>query len=210
MTETLDDDVLTSRTGAGLRAFIEAKTETYEISPVSSGQMLTAVKKALEVEQDGDQVDVLALDLDELFERFRIKNSKLTDQSLAAYKSRFKRATTMYSKWLAGETWKPPKGGNKKPTGAAKAASSQARATSTQPTSEPPPPSEAAPQATPASRDLGEEAPRQSAAVFPYQVYLTDANINVTVELPPTFSARDAAKLTGLINALATPADAEA
>jgi hypothetical protein len=36
-------------------------------------------------------------------------------------------------------------------------------------------------------------------------VFLEDSKVTVTIQLPPTYTARDAAKMTGLINALISP-----
>jgi hypothetical protein len=205
--DALDDsEIISSRTGAGLMKFYEVKLKKHELAESVVSPLRSASKRILEVEDDPDSVDLTTLDVDNLIHRFRIKNrAELTDQSFAAYESRFRRGLNMYIRWLdhdpnwagkvrsngggTGKTTKNPVSGRH--------TVKDIRATSGQ---------------VAASQEPGTVAAHVSHAdsqpeLFDYPVALVDSNVTAILRLPRTYTTGDAVRMVALINALAVSSD---
>lgn len=162
----------------------------------------TAARRVLEVEGDPDSVDLSNVDVNDLLQRFRIKNkAKLAEPSFAAYESRFRRGLDMYMRWLDDD-----------PDWAGKPRRSRKRGVKTAPNSEsgtPMPTASTPPVSAPADehgRDGG--ALRGKSELSDYPVALVDSKVTAILRLPQTYTTGDAARMSALINALAVPSNA--
>jgi hypothetical protein len=208
VTEPQDDsEILNSRTGAGLMKFFEVKARKHELSESVAGALRTGSKRVLDVEDDSDSVDLTAVDVDELVRRFRKKNrASLTDQSLQAYESRFRRSLTMYIKWLDGESDWAGKSRTSSSGNGGKSTSNSQRGIRKDASSIKSP-------VTSTRDDVGnpnESGSTRSSklALFDYPVLLQDSGATAILRLPATYSTRDADRMASLISALAVKAEA--
>jgi hypothetical protein len=197
-----DTALLKSRTVGGAKLFIEKKTKSFEIPANSGGAMSTALNKVFAVEPDPDSVDLSTVDLDAIFDRFRIKSSGLTDQSFAAYKSRVRRAKSMYENWLDGKAWKSTSSAKKPSVNGRQPRSSEDRATTETVTSGS---TRAGGASTRSSGPIRGDHDRESEGLFDYPVALVDSDITAILRLPRAYTKADAARMAALITALAVP-----
>ncbi len=214
MTETLDEaETITSRSGAGLMKFLEVKVRKHELPESVASPLRTASKRVLDVEDNPDAVDLTTINIDELLRRFQNKNRvALTNQSLQAYETRFRRARSMYFRWLEND---PDWIGKIRQSGAANGASKTGKATRPAVTG-----GYGAGRA--ARPSAGEQQPLESVSdnvvpdatnvdvplppeLFDYPVALVDSNVIAILRLPRTYTTGDAARMAALINALAVP-----
>ncbi|WP_433372796.1 hypothetical protein ACQPZX_00510 [Actinoplanes sp. CA-142083] len=87
--------------GAGLLAFLDWASKKHEIRATTAHNLRVAVSNVLQVEDDPSTVQIADLDLDNLFRRFEVRSgSRYSSATIAAYKSRFRTAVTMYQAWL--------------------------------------------------------------------------------------------------------------
>lgn len=208
MTEPQDEsEIITSRTGAGLMKFFEVKVRKHELSDSVISPLRTASKRVLEVEEDPDSVDLTMINMDGLITRFQNKNrAALSNQSLQAYETRFRRALSMYFRWLDND---PDWVGKLRQSSTANGASKTGKATRT----------------TVSGRTAQSSAAKQSPldsvqnnfvsdramdtdtqpGLFDYPVALVDSNVTAILRLPRTYTTGDAARMAALINALAVP-----
>lgn len=197
MTESQDDsEILNSRTGAGLMKFYELKIRKYELVEGVVNPIRTASKRILEVEDDPDSVDLTTLDVDNLAQRFKIKNrAELTDKSFAAYESRFRRGLSMYLRWLDQDpNWmgKTRSGSTTKVSTTAKTENSTV-------------PVEQANNRASVNDAVTASATRVQSELLNYPVALIDSNVTAILQLPRKYTTSDAARMAALINALAVP-----
>ncbi len=201
MTEPQDDsEVLNSRTGAGLLLFYEVKEKKHELTEGVVSPLRTATKRMLEVaDAEPENVDLTTLDLDELFVRFRNKNSaRLTDKSYAAYVSRFRRGITMYLRCLDHDpNWR----GKARPTSSGGGNVKSAKATPINKSSRVEDGVVAEEPHRGATRR--HHAPTPDQPLIDYKIPLLDSGTTAILWLPRTYTEADAARMTALINALA-------
>lgn len=201
-----DSEIISSRTGAGLMKFFEVKLKKHELPEGVVSPLRSASKRILEVEDDWYSVDLTILDVDGLIHRFRIKNrAELTDESFAAYESRFRRGLSMYFRWLDHDpNWAGKVRSNGGGTGKTTKNTVSGRHTvkNIGPTSE----------RAPDYQELNAVAAHVAHAdsqpeLFDYPVALVDSKVTAILRLPRTYTTGDAARMAALINALAVPSD---
>lgn len=206
MTEPQNEsDVLNSKTAAGLLMFYDVKERKHELAEGVVSPLRTATKRMLEVtDAEAEDVDLTSLDLDELFVRFRNKNSaSLTDKSYAAYVSRFRRGMTMYLRWLdrdpnwRGKLRQSPGNGNAK-TSKGKVPLETIDAVQLDDEASPVDQHAAAP-------SRRHTVPQPEQPLIDYKVPLLDSEATAILWLPRIFTVDDAARMTALISALAVP-----
>ncbi|MEO7195968.1 MAG: hypothetical protein ABIZ05_14330 [Pseudonocardiaceae bacterium] len=207
MTEAPDDsEVISSRTGAGLMKFYEVKIKKHELSKGVVSPLRSASKRILEVEDDPLGVDLTNLDVNQLVKRFRIKNrAELTDESFAAYESRFRRGLRMYLGWLDNDpNWtgkvRSNRAGTAKTGKTTKNMVSDTDVRNTRTTLEQAPADQ---ELNAAGRNVAHSDSRPE--LFDYPVALVDSNVTAILRLPRTYTTGDAARMAALINALAVP-----
>lgn len=207
MTEPQNEsDVLNSKTAAGLLMFYDVKERRHELAEGVVSPLRTATKRMLEVtDAEAEDVDLATLDLDELFVRFRNKNSaSLTDKSHAAYVSRFRRGMTMYLRWLdrdpnwRGKLRASPSGNGSAKTSKGKASVEPADSVQLDDESSP-----AEQHAVAPNRRHTVAQPEQP--LIDYKVPLLDSGATAILWLPRIFTTDDATRMTALISALAVP-----
>jgi hypothetical protein len=108
VTETATVAPADPNTGAGLIEFLDAAIEKGWFNVASVKALRTATLKILEVESGWESIDLRALDVDGLFERFRnLKRNAYSDDSMRVYKNRFGQALKMHLARLNGDAnWK--------------------------------------------------------------------------------------------------------
>jgi len=215
MTEMLDESgIITSRSGAGLMKFFDVKVRRHELPDSVASPLRTASKRVLDVEENPDAVDLATINTDRLVARFRIKNcAALTDQSLQAYETRFRRALTMYFRWLDND---PDWVGKVHQSSGANGASKTGKVTRTavtgryvggknaRPAAGEQPPVDSAQDDIVVDEATAADGPPHP-ELFDYQVALVDSNVIAILRLPRTYTPGDAARMAALINALAVP-----
>jgi hypothetical protein len=94
--------------GADLLAFLDRIGNHGEINPATARALQAAVRLVLSVDPDPEGVDVRGIDVNNMLERFEnLNRARLRDDSLRAYRSRFRRAVAMYIAWLDKDSgWK--------------------------------------------------------------------------------------------------------
>lgn len=176
--------------GAGLLEFLEWAGRTGEMNSTTADSWATAVRSVLQLEGDPDAVDVRAIDVDALLDRFETKNrTKYSEGSMATYRSRFRRAVTAYLAWMNGEPWK---GG----TRVVKRKKTLSKPTSMAPSSDSPTAAEP-PAATVPVPQHG-----TTARLVPYTVPLRP-DLMVTMALPVDLTVRDAERIATFVRSLA-------
>lgn len=150
----------------------------------------TAVTEVLEVLEDGLETDVRALDVEDALVRFEnLKATKFTPQSLATYKSRFRKAHEDYLSFLESpSTWKPSTRKSNR-SGAAGGSPTKARSTSPTP--------------VPTESPTGRAVPLME---YPFPV--RDGVIGL-FKLPIDLTGPEAERVARYITALAIPPEAE-
>jgi hypothetical protein len=100
-----ESDVVMSGTAGSIPIFLEVKMRKHELPESVGSPLLTATRRMLDAAEEIGSVPLEELDLESVLTRFRNKNrADLTDQSIRAYESRFKRAISIYQKWRAGDS----------------------------------------------------------------------------------------------------------
>lgn len=109
MTETTDATSAVEGTAAHYFEFLDWATTKGQLPKPMVSNWAVAARNVLEIEETYEQLDLLGLDLDEFFERFRtLKRTHYSDGSMTAYRSRFRTGITAYRAWVAKEPdWKP-------------------------------------------------------------------------------------------------------
>lgn len=109
MTETTDATPTAEGTAAHYFEFLDWAADKGELPKPMVSNWAVAARNVLEIEEPYEQLDLLGLDLDEFFERFRtLKRTHYSDGSMSAYKSRFRTGITAYRAWVTKEPdWKP-------------------------------------------------------------------------------------------------------
>lgn len=99
---------MNAATGAGLREFLEWVVKRGEVNPSTGNAQRVAATKVLASDDDPDGVDVRSIDVEQLLTRFENLNREhYSSASMATYKTRFRKAVSMYLAWLDGDpTWK--------------------------------------------------------------------------------------------------------
>lgn len=113
----LDPESLNSGKPAGLYLFLALAIQRGDIPQAQGNNLRGSARKVLEV-GDNDDVDLRAVDLDDLVRRFHIKcKVDLKDESRATYEKRFRAAVDKYTKFLADDpSWKFTMTRKSKPT----------------------------------------------------------------------------------------------
>lgn len=208
-----ESEIITSRTGAGLMKFLEVKSRKHELPDSVASPLRTASKRVLDVEDDPDGVDLTTVNIDGLIARFWNKNrATLTAQSLQAYEGRFRRALSMYYRWLNND---PDWVGKLRPSVAANGVTTTGKTAKTsvpgrhtagrnaRPSAEPPS-LDSGPDEIVTERTTNADTPPDS-ELFDYPVALVDSKVTAILRLPRTYTTGDAARMAALINALAVP-----
>lgn len=88
-------------TGAGLIEFLDwAGDKGVMRSPTAKAYRVGAVK-VLEIDEDGDSVDIRTLDVEDQLRRFeRKRGHNYSTGSLKTYKTRFRKGVELYREWL--------------------------------------------------------------------------------------------------------------
>ncbi len=117
-----DAELLNSGTPVGLYKFLDLAMKRGDIPQPTGVALRVGSKKVVDIDGD-DQLDLRNLDQDDLLRRFHIKSKvDLNDKSRATYEGRFRKAVSMYLKYLDNDpTWKPkPRASTSKTTSRAK------------------------------------------------------------------------------------------
>lgn len=94
-------ELMSSGTGAGLVAFLEWTADRGVLPLATANSYRVATTKVLEIEPDPYAVDVRNLDVEDLLDRFaRLRGGNYTPDSLATYKTRFRKAMENYLRYL--------------------------------------------------------------------------------------------------------------
>lgn len=103
-----DPEDLNSGRPVGLFIFLTLAVQRGDIPQAQGTNLRVGARKVLDVEEN-DDVDLRAVDLDDLVRRFHIKSKvDLKDESRASYEKRFRTAVEMYTKYLSDDpSWKP-------------------------------------------------------------------------------------------------------
>lgn len=92
-------------TGAGLLEFTDWLHNKNETKPATAKALKAAVVRVLSIDEDLLTTQVAEFDLDQILTRFENGNrAEFTSSSMDTYKSRFRRVTEMYKRYLAGDT----------------------------------------------------------------------------------------------------------
>lgn len=184
-----------------VQVFLEAKINKHEISTGVGNPLVTGIKKFIEVDDLVATTLLDDLDVDQLIERFRIKNSAdLTDGSTQAYISRFRRALTMYTNWRNGEPWNV--GGRQPRAQSTKRNGSSTRKSTTR---EPDGGAAASDAPDPRAETTGAanhvQAPPPNDELFDYRVECDSGKVAV-LRLPRRYNKADATRMKAIIDAL--------
>jgi hypothetical protein len=99
--DTIVSELMTSGTGAGFVAFLQWTAERGVLAAATANAYRSAATKVLEVEADPDAVDVTSIDVEDLLDRFaRLRGGNYTPDSLATYKTRFRKGLEYYLTYL--------------------------------------------------------------------------------------------------------------
>lgn len=193
---------MNANTVDAVQVFLEAKINKHEISTGVGNPLVTGVKKFIEVEDQVATTSLESLDVDQLIERFRIKNSAdLTDSSVQAYISRFRRALTMYTNWRNGDPWnvggRHPRAQSTKRNGSSTRKSTTREPDGGKPAVEAP----AAEGRTTRAVDHV-QAPSPDDDLFDYRVECDNGKVAV-LKLPRRYNKTDATRMKAIIDALA-------
>jgi hypothetical protein len=103
---------ISSGSATGLMSFLDFMSRKGYATPRSMGVLKSAARQVFGVVEGDDygQVNVADLDLDEYLSRFENRSmGRYSAKSLAAYRSRFRRAIESYRKYLGDPNWMPAK-----------------------------------------------------------------------------------------------------
>lgn len=103
---------ISSGSAAGLMSFLDFMSRKGYATPRSMGVLKSAARQVFGVVEGDDygQLNVADLDLDEYLSRFENRSmGRYSAKSLAAYRSRFRRAIESYRKYLGDPNWMPAK-----------------------------------------------------------------------------------------------------
>jgi hypothetical protein len=155
-----------------------------------------AAKKVLSIEGDLDKVDVRALDLDMLFQRFEnLHKDEFTPGSLQTYRGRVRQAISWYLTWSANPSgWMPPVGVTRGPR----------PTTNGKPTADNPPKPGAADDPTPAPPP----APEPKGRLIDYPFPLREG-VLARLFLPADLKRAEVRRLTAYMATLAVDGDIE-
>ncbi len=99
--------LLETHTAGAMVQFLDTVAEKGWINVSTAKAMKTASIQILDIEAGWEALDLRALDVEEMFERFRhLKRNAYSDDSMRIYKSRFAKAVQMYLTRLDGGDWK--------------------------------------------------------------------------------------------------------
>jgi hypothetical protein len=177
-----------SGTAAGLLAFMDFMINKGYASSSSVSPWKSAAKQVFSTVEgdDYESLDVRGLDVEEYLGRFENRSiGKYKADSLAAYRSRFRRAVESYQSYLADPNWKP----NLRAT-PRRSNGEGAKARTGRPASRPSP----APNPTPPS---GGGSPSLITYPFPLK-----SGQMAQLHLPTTLDREDAERLTQFVRAL--------
>ena len=182
-------------TGRGLMEFLDSAIAKGWFNLSSGKAMKTACQKVFEVESGWEDLDLRALDVDALLERWaNLRRNQYSDGSLNTYKTRFRQAVRMYTARLDGDSaWR-----TYGPTARAERSNGGSKKTPVTPT-----PSDSssslveAPDLVPV---MPQHLARPSLMDFPYP--LRD-DLDVFLRLPRDLTALEAERLSKYIRSLA-------
>ncbi len=94
--------------GSGLLAFTDWLHDKNETKPATAKALKAAVVRVLSIDDELLTTQVEEFDLDQILSRFENGNrAEFTSSSMDTYKSRFRRVTEMYKRYLAGDnSWR--------------------------------------------------------------------------------------------------------
>jgi hypothetical protein len=190
---------VTDGTSEGLQEFLSWAGGRGEINPSTASALSVAVRQVLAVEPDPDRVDVREINIEDVLDRFETLNrTGYSTQSMQVYKSRFRRAVSMYTAWLDKRPdWKS--GGRPRATKAAAAGSSStnSKRTGAKTTRSR---AAAAPVAAVPHRDS--EPTSDVTPMVPYDLPLRPG-LRVRLVLPEALTKADATRIAAFVNSLA-------
>jgi len=197
-----DENSLHDGNAAAMGRFFTWATEKGELPAPRVNNMRTAVNRILAVEEEPERVDIRSLNVEDLLERFEIKNkARYNLDSMATYKSRFRVAIDTYRSFLEGGTeWRAiGRGATARPT-AKKALKRIVKQTKPAALgSAPSSPDETSPKRSGAS---GSDMPRMISYDYPLRKELV-----VRLALPVDLTPSDARRLAAFIQSLAFTPD---
>lgn len=189
-------------TGQGLVEFFERAAGRGELNKTTALGIRSTARKVLAVEsEDLSSVDVRALDVDDLLDRFvQLNRADYSEGSIDTYRSRFRLGIAMYIAWLDNDPgWKSP-GRNAPAKRPARPRNGNGRVDSRKPREKP---------GSNTGPGTSEQSPAQAAhanasadRVMTYDVPLRP-DLIVRLTLPIDLTAMDAKRLNTFINALA-------
>jgi hypothetical protein len=196
-------------TAAGLIAWLEWAGSRGEINPSSASARAVAVRHVLEVENaPPESIDLRQLDVRDLLDRFEtLKRLEYTQQSMKAYKSRFRASVESYLAWLDKRPdWKTP---TRQSQAAAKERNGNAQRKVTASLRKPAEvPAANPPQEEHQTSQLVAAGPAGLTPMIPYEVPLRSSDdsrgrIRARLVLPDDLDRADADRLCKFINSLA-------
>jgi hypothetical protein len=191
---------VTDGTSEGLQQFLTWAGGRGEINPSTAGSLSVAVRAVLAVEPDPDRVDVREINVEDVLDRFETLNrTGYTTQSMQVYKSRFRRAVSMYVAWLEKRSdWKNVGGRSRatKTAGAGSGSNNSKRvgSKSTQ--------ARAAAAPAPAAPHRDGEPTSDVTPMVPYDLPLRPG-LRVRLVLPEALTKADATRIAAFVNSLA-------
>ena len=173
-------------TAKALLEFLDLVAEKGWLNKNTAAGYRAACQKILEIEDDWEVVDVAALDVDDILQRFVTRKADdYSPGSLQAYKSRFRAALEMFLERAEDpSTWKPP---------------TTARRTRSEAKSRPEQPKEGA-QARTARHRAYTPSATDGMVTYPFPLR---ADIDAQLVLPRDLTPEEARRLVAFVNALA-------
>lgn len=100
----------TKMTAKSLLEFLDRAAEKGWLNKNTAAGYRAACQRILEIENDWEEVDLSALDVDDILQRFvTLKGKDYSPGSLQTYKSRFRTALETFLDWAQDPSaWKPP------------------------------------------------------------------------------------------------------
>ncbi len=190
-------------TGAGMIAFLDHLIKRNEVPKETGVALRTGCRRVLEVEDDPGAVDIQALDVDGILQRYRNKyRGEVAERTLNNYDQRFRSTVEMYRKWLVDDpSWRPRSrsGSNKSAATPATKATNRTRA----------PRSGHVEEATlghkePEAQLPRSEVPRQGMITYPFPIR---PGVQGSITLPDDLTPREAKRISAFITTLAFEED---
>ena len=186
-------------TGLGLREFLTWAAGRGDLNPSTVNVLKAATASVLDVEDEPDSVDVRALDVDSILDRFTTLNrTRYAPASMKTYQSRFRTAVTLYKSYLDGDpNWKKTVKPRRSPEGGTRPGKSSRAEPNRDPT----------PTIGVTLADSG--AGNDESQLLVTHNFPLRPNMIVQLRLPVDLTTADAARIAGFVKSLAFEAPAD-